>query len=66
MNLCKTCKAEIIWVETATSPRHPLNAKSEKRFIKDSSRTFILIDTFISHFATCPDADKFRKPKGVK
>lgn len=46
----------------------PLDAKSEKRFvvaveklIENDAPVARLVDTYVSHFATCPKADKFRR-----
>jgi hypothetical protein len=68
MAQCRGCGAEIIWAITPLNKKAmPLDAKPEKRFIlsagNDQAR---LVDTYISHFATCPKAADFRrddKPK---
>jgi len=62
---CRSCGAEIIWgIHPVSGKRIPLNAKPEKRFIQeDHQQVFSLVDTYQTHFATCPDADKFRKKK---
>jgi len=62
---CKSCGAPLVWgTNLDTGKKIPLNEKSEKRFIRtDRLDSFGLVDTFQTHFATCPDADKFRKPK---
>lgn len=59
---CKSCKAQIIWAETDKGKKIPLDVKAEKRFIIKGC-VALIVDTYTSHFATCPDADKFRKPK---
>lgn len=56
--------------------KHPINAKPEKRFVfvpgavndgdnfdevAESGGTWCLKDTHVSHFAECPEAEKFRK-----
>lgn len=64
---CKSCGADIIWAETDKGKKVPLNAKPEKRFVShtlfasDGSMTVGLHDTYLSHFATCPNAAEHRK-----
>lgn len=65
---CRGCGAEIIWTITEGSKWMPLDAKSEKRFvvaveklIENDAPVARLVDTYVSHFATCPKADKFRR-----
>lgn len=58
MPRCKTCKASIIWMKTKVGKNMPVNfddeIKTETEF--DPKR-------MVSHYATCPDADKFRGSK---
>lgn len=63
MSECKSCGAPIVWALTEAGKKVPLDVKSEKRFIlKDKvSVEVILRNTYVSHFATCPNADKHRK-----
>lgn len=57
---CRGCGADILWALTEAGKRVPLDAKPEKRFIKaDLSPQVRLVDTYLSHFVTCPDASKF-------
>lgn len=59
---CRSCGKPIIWVETSAGKKMPLDAKPEKRFVIGSkSGKAHLLDTHLSHFATCPDAGKWRK-----
>lgn len=47
----------------------PVDAKPEKRIVLDDVRfgddppTARVVDTYVSHFATCPKAERFRKAK---
>lgn len=56
---CSSCGASIIWFTTDNKRPMPVNAE-----------TVLAIDDHldlrrhISHFATCPNAAKHRKPKG--
>jgi hypothetical protein len=63
MNKCTSCGAEIFWVRLSSRSRIPLNAKSEIRFVRigTSADQFKSISVFKSHFATCPDAELYRK-----
>ena len=65
---CRSCGAEIIWIKTPEGKSMPLDAKPEKRWVENVADGhgvdyWGLEDTYVSHFATCPDAAKFRKPK---
>jgi hypothetical protein len=55
---CRSCQAAIIWFKSATGKNVPIDASSVQPGdqVLDTSR-------HISHFATCPDADKFRRKK---
>lgn len=57
MPQCK-CGARIIWMKTRNAKIMPVNwsqvIEHEREF--DEKR-------MVSHYATCPDAAKFRKPK---
>lgn len=77
MSKCKSCGAEIIWVPTESGKMMPCDAKpisyreddngsltlvtSDGRVIK--AKADATSDTFgyISHFATCPSANEWRK-----
>lgn len=75
MSKCRSCGAKIIWAETEGGSRVPLDAKPLKRYVLKEIETGIgetdivevpvveLRSTYVSHFVTCPDADKFRKKK---
>ena len=56
--ICKKCNAEIIFLKTKNNKFQPVDFKPE---IKETD----IFDSkiHISHFATCPFADSFRKNK---
>lgn len=69
---CKSCGAEIIWVKTRGGKAMPLDAKPEKRMVlvgfegaqvgdQDPTPIAEVQDTYLSHFATCPNADQHRR-----
>lgn len=70
---CHSCRAPVVWSITAKGKRMPLDAcpRSDGTFIIDSEGIarkpqlgedvpFLL---YVSHFATCPNADRHRKPR---
>jgi hypothetical protein len=60
---CRSCNAPILWIVTNPGgKRMPLDAKPEKRFVIEGGQAFSR-DTYVSHFATCPNAAQHRKPK---
>jgi len=67
MPTCKTCGAEILWIVTPTGKAHPVDAKPEKRWVtvfsldEDGGEEWALVDTYLTHFATCPQADQHRR-----
>lgn len=69
MPKCKKCNAQIYYLETHSGAHIPVNADSISERQKSGiiGGFKILFDPkkekHITHFATCPFADKFRKPK---
>lgn len=60
---CRGCEAEIIFIEDKyTGKKIPVNAEYVK-VVTDYGR---IIRGRISHFATCPKAERFRKNKAPK
>jgi hypothetical protein len=64
---CKTCGAEIIWAETERGRPMPVDAKPLKVILlEDLGELFApkakVVNAFVSHFATCPDAAEHRRP----
>jgi hypothetical protein len=72
---CRSCDAPIFWVKTERGKRMPLDAAPYEG--NDPSGLFVLRDQtaiavppdafpdephYVSHFATCPDADTWRHP----
>ena len=60
---CRSCGADCYWVKTLKGP-HLIDRKQIKLFIPHGDR-WVVVHGFSSHFATCPDADKWRS-KGNK
>ena len=65
MTTCKGCNAPITWSTTAAGKAVPLNDPPEKRYIMfmeyDGTEYVKQVETWVSHFVTCPKADEFRK-----
>lgn len=73
MSVCKSCDAEIIWCETNSGKKMPLDATPNP----DAKPGFVVIkgvatvasaadvklhrDIHASHFATCPQANQWRQ-----
>jgi hypothetical protein len=56
---CSSCKAPIVWFKTAKGNNMPVNAETVS-----PTDTVLELPRHISHFATCPNSAKHRKPKG--
>ena len=62
MSKCKSCGAPIVWGVTGNDKNVPLDPP-EKRYVFVPGRGLLveLVETWLSHFATCPNADQHRK-----
>ena len=62
---CKKCFADISFLRLKSGKLAPISIHSkEKRFVLtpgDPEQEARLVDTYLSHFADCPDAKFFRK-----
>ena len=66
MSTCRSCGAEIVWAITEAGKRIPLDAEPERRFVlttdlATNDQTARSTATYISHFATCPNAAEHRR-----
>ena len=75
---CKACGVEIRWIETAAGKKMPCNPEPVWFTPGGGPKTFVTprgkvergrrrkdgIVGYISHFATCPMADRLRGKKG--
>jgi hypothetical protein len=70
---CSSCDAPIVWAQTSDDKPIPLNMP-EKRFILVLHRNVErgdyyearMVETYTSHFATCPHAAQHRKKRDGK
>lgn len=69
MSTCKSCGARIAWVRTENGKNMPVDAEPERRVVVvvravgpdlPDEEVARVVDTFKSHFATCPNADRHR------
>ena len=66
--VCRSCGAPIRWVKTRTGKSMPVDFAGERRMVERERRhdprlidpVFEMRDTYVSHFATCPDAKRWR------
>ena len=63
-SLCKSCGAKISWAKTEKGKNIPLDFPGEMRLVVTRGNTAVTQMTYISHFATCPNAAEHRKPRG--
>lgn len=63
MRPCKSCKKKIRTIEiVGTGEKIPVDIKPVKAvYTKKGHRLGLLIDVFIPHLNTCPEAEKFKK-----
>ena len=66
MAQCRSCGAEIVWVRMVKSGKaNPLDAKPEMRVVITTKigedQYAEVVATYVSHFATCPNAKQHRK-----
>lgn len=65
---CRSCKANIFYIKYK-GKAHPINAMPRKVFVPVGENKFGSVSSwelmygYESHFATCPDAAKWRKKK---
>ena len=74
---CKSCGAKIVWIKTQNGRSMPCNEEQVEyhtkdgevvrgNIIKDGGSALVpIVDGigYVSHFATCPNADKHRRTR---
>lgn len=59
---CKGCGAQVLWVRMpATGRPMPLDRRRTTIIVPE---TGAVVTGHLSHFATCPKAGEFRRPRG--
>lgn len=56
---CTSCRAAIVWLRTVNGNRMPVDAAT----VKPDDTEYNGKAGHVSHFATCPDAAKHRRPR---
>ncbi len=61
---CSSCGADILWAVTPTGNRMPLDPEPSKRVVlgRKTGQAHVM-DTYVPHFSTCPDADEHRRKR---
>ena len=59
---CRSCGAEVLWCRTEAGKLTPLNVRPEKRIVVDHE-TARVVDTYLPHWASCPNAEAHRRGK---
>lgn len=66
---CKGCGKEILWAVDAQGTRHPLDTTPPTYVIvgahKDGTPMVVRSSGYVSHFATCPQANEFSRRKNT-
>ena len=66
---CSSCHAPVIWIKTTSGKNMPLDAKPIKGsgfgISNGTASKAYPGPNYESHFATCPNADAHRKPRGT-
>jgi len=66
---CRSCRARIFFIRTPRGKSHPVDAdpvriwKQGPADLVGDPGDWTQVEGHTSHFATCPDADRFRKPR---
>ena len=61
MARCKSCGAEILWVRTTAGKPMPVDLAVTNVMVRTEKGDYEMLIGHQSHFATGPDADKWRK-----
>lgn len=57
---CKSCGMPVVWFRTNAGKRMPVDAETTK---PNDAEHQLDLSRHRSHFSTCPDADKHRRPR---
>lgn len=64
VSLCRSCKAEVIWVRSPSGAWLILDAKPIPHLYEvTDGKVRALRQVFVSHFTTCPQANEWSKGK---
>lgn len=57
---CRSCGKPVVWFRTKAGKRMPVDAETTK---PTDAEHQLDLGRHVSHFSTCPEADKWRKPR---
>ena len=57
---CSSCGQNVVWFRTAKGKRMPVDEATTRPTDREDQ---LDLTRHISHFATCPNADKHRRPR---
>lgn len=61
---CASCRAPVRWISTASGAAMPIDPEPRKMIVlRPGTEIGDVVDAFVSHFATCPNASQHRKPR---
>ena len=63
VEVCRRCGRQIVWRETFRGARVPLDCPPERRYVPDDEGKMMPVDTWLPHFATCPQELDLRGKK---
>lgn len=59
--VCRSCGVAILWIETPNGKRTPVEATPVRGWQTYGDGHWRLAELHVSHFATCPDARRWRR-----
>ena len=65
-SICKGCAAEILWIRTEAGKFAPIDLKQKSFYVLVGDDSAALRKGHEPHFATCPNANRFKKKKETK
>ena len=59
---CRSCGAPIVWGITKAGKKVPLDPPEKRYAMHPLYNGLEIVETWLSHFASCPNADQHRRP----
>jgi hypothetical protein len=68
VSTCRSCGAEIFFAATENGRQMPIDVRAEKRVVIERRGNGLpplarVVDTYVSHFSSCPSASEHRKAR---
>ena len=58
---CKACGTPIVFVKTPSGKTQVLDETTKEKRVAVIDDVAHMVDTYLSHYATCPNAKEFRR-----